>query len=197
MATGFKSVIAFLAIVMVVTTAACAGDPASNIDATIEAGIAATMVGVELENAVKATMAPPLAKEHFNRGFTYGKLGEYEKAIQEYDKVIQLNPAHTFAYFNRGHAYYSLGQHQRTIQDFDKVIQLNPKNEKAYSNRGYTYFRLGQYQRAIQDYDEAIQLDPNRAFFYDSRSIAYRNLGQDAESDADKAKACSLDNKYC
>ena len=76
MATGFKSVIAFLAIVMVVTTAACAGDPASNIDATIEAGIAATMVGVELENAVKATMAPSLAKEHFNRGFTYGKLGE-------------------------------------------------------------------------------------------------------------------------
>ena len=94
MATRFKSVIALLAAVMVVATAACAGappeptpnidatvearvkqeratetpEPTPNIDATIEAGIAATMVGVEIEKAVKATMAPSLAKEHFNRG---------------------------------------------------------------------------------------------------------------------------------
>ena len=68
MATRFKSVITLLAAAMVVATAACASDPASNIDATIEAGIAATMVGVEIEQAVKATMAPSLAKEHFNRG---------------------------------------------------------------------------------------------------------------------------------
>ena len=93
MAIRFKSVIAFLAAVVVVATAACASDPASNIDATIEAGIAATMVGVEIEKAVKATMAPSLAKEHFNRGFTYVELGEYRKAIQEYDKVIQLDRA--------------------------------------------------------------------------------------------------------
>ena len=108
MATRFKSVIAFLAAVAVVTTAACAGDPPAptpnieatvearvkqeratetpaptpNIDATIEAGIAATMVGVAIEKGVKATMAPSIAMEHFNRGIAYGKLGNYQLAIQ-------------------------------------------------------------------------------------------------------------------
>ena len=90
MATRFKSVIALLAAVMVVANVACAGDPASNIDATIEAGIAATMVGVEvatmvsveIEKGVKATMAPSVAKEHFNRSIAYGKLGNYQLAIQ-------------------------------------------------------------------------------------------------------------------
>ena len=67
---------------MVVATAACAGDPASDIDATIEAGIEATMVGVAIENVLKANMAPSVAKEHFNRGIAYGKLGNYQLAIQ-------------------------------------------------------------------------------------------------------------------
>ena len=56
---------------MVVAAAACAGAPpvpTPNIDATIEAGISATMVGVATEKGVKATMAPSVAKERFNRG---------------------------------------------------------------------------------------------------------------------------------
>ena len=85
MATRFKSVIALLAAVAVVATAACASDPLEptpNIDATIEAGIAATMVGVAIEKGVKATMAPSIAMEHFNRGIAYGKLGNYQLATQ-------------------------------------------------------------------------------------------------------------------
>ena len=84
MATQFKSMIVLLAAAMVVSTAACAGDPppTPNIDATIEAGIAATMVGVAIEKGVKATMAPSVAKEHLNRGIAYDELGNYQLAIQ-------------------------------------------------------------------------------------------------------------------
>ena len=85
MTARLKSVIALLVAVTVVATAACAGAPpvpTPNIDATIEAGIAATMVGVAIEKGVKATMAPSIAMEHFNRGIAYGKLGNYQLAIQ-------------------------------------------------------------------------------------------------------------------
>ena len=75
MATRFKSVIAFLAAVVVVATAACAGGPASDMEATIEAGIAATMVGVAIEKGVAATMAPFLAKEHKKTGGDLHGLG--------------------------------------------------------------------------------------------------------------------------
>jgi hypothetical protein len=84
-ATRFKSVIALLAAAIVVATAACAGEPPAptpNIDATIEAGIAATIVGVAIEKGVKATMAPSIAKEHLNRGIAYDELGNYQLAIQ-------------------------------------------------------------------------------------------------------------------
>ena len=159
MATRFKSVIAFLAAVAVVATAACAGDPASDIDATIEAGIAATMDVVEIEKAVKATMSPSLAEEHVNRGVTYNELGESRKAIQEYDKAIQLDPKDARAYNNRGAAYRKLGEHQRAIHDYDKAIQLDPNDGYAYYTRGFTYVELGEHQRGKKDFDKACSLD--------------------------------------
>ena len=132
MATRFKSVIALLAVVMVVATAACASEPLAPtpnieatvdarvkqeraterpeptpaIDATIKAGIAATLVGVEIEKGVEATLAAPdAAIEHYNRGVTYGNQGEYQRAIQDFDKAIQLDPDLAPAYNNRGLAY--------------------------------------------------------------------------------------------
>ena len=106
MATRFKSVIALLAVVMVVATAACASEPLAptpnieatvdarvaqeratetpeptpNIEATIEAGIAATMVGVAIEKGVKATQAAPeIATEHLSRAKTYSDLRDWRK----------------------------------------------------------------------------------------------------------------------
>ena len=63
--------------------------------------------------------------------------------------------------------------------------------------RGAVYIRQKQYQRAIQDFDKAIQLDPSHASVYSMRGLAYRRLGQDAKAAADRAKACSMDSKYC
>ena len=63
-------------------------------------------------------------------------LGEYENAIQEYDKVIQLNPAEIVTYKSRGLAYTLLGKWKRAIQDFDKAILLDPNDGVSYNARG-------------------------------------------------------------
>ena len=109
MATRFKSVLALLAVVMVVATAACASEPPEptpNIEATIEAGIAATMVGVAIENGVRATIVASI--DYMERWATYSKLGEYGKAIQDYDKAIQLDPNNALGYYNRRYADFQL-----------------------------------------------------------------------------------------
>ena len=156
MATRFKIVIALLAEVAVVATAACAGDPpvpTPNIDATIEAGITATMVGVAIKKGVKATMAAPAppSVEHYNRADTYMAMGEYDNAIQEYDEAIHLDPGYADAYYNRGYACDKRCEYERAIQDFDQAIRLEPNEAVAYNDRGIAYHYLGEYQRAIQD----------------------------------------------
>jgi len=68
----------------------------------------------------------------------------------------------------------------------------------AYANRGYALMGMGgASQLAIPDFDKAIQLDPDYAWAYANRGSAHLNLRQFAEYRIDKAKACSLDKRFC
>ena len=85
------------------------------------------------------------------RGRSYSELGKNERAIEDYDKAIELDPDDDGAYNNRGFSYRRLGQYQRAIEDFDKAIELDPNFAGAYNNRGFSYRNLGRYQRALDD----------------------------------------------
>ena len=41
-------------------------------------------------------------KAHFNRGFAYDKLRQFELAVADYSTAIRLDPTNAFAYYNRG-----------------------------------------------------------------------------------------------
>jgi len=64
---------------------------------------------------------------------------EYQKAIDDCSKAIELDPKNADAYNNRGNAYASLGEYQKAIDDCSKAIELDPKNADAYNNRGNAY----------------------------------------------------------
>ncbi len=105
-----------------------------------------------------------LAWVHYNRANAFNALGEYERAIEDYDRTLSLDPAFAYAYTNRGVAYRFLGQNERAIQDFDRALQLNPKDSGAYQSRGAAWEALGDYQKAVSDWEKAIMLDgPARA----------------------------------
>src|SRR5262249_46460690 len=95
-----------------------------------------------------------------NRGNAYTAKGEYDRAIQDYDQSIKLDPNYARAFNNRGVAYQTKGEYDRAIDDFDESIKLNPQYASAFANRAQTYLNKGEYERAVLDYDEAIRLKP-------------------------------------
>ena len=44
-------------------------------------------------------------KGYYNRAQTWTRKADYDRAIGDYDKVIEINPSHAEAYCNRGSAY--------------------------------------------------------------------------------------------
>lgn len=116
-----------------------------------------------------------LAAAYIDRGNGYQDSGEYDRAIQDYDQAIQLEPDSALAYYDRANAYDSKGEYDRAIANYDLVIQLAPQGDHAYYayfGRGYAYSAKGEYDRAIQDYDRAIRLNSDDASVFIVRGVA-------------------------
>jgi tetratricopeptide (TPR) repeat protein len=64
--------------------------------------------------------------EHFNSGVQLSKEGQWEEAVAEFDKAIELDPSYALAYYNRGRAHAELGNASQAIADYEKTIELEP-----------------------------------------------------------------------
>ncbi len=84
----------------------------------------------------------------------------YDRAIEDFDKVLVLQPDNVDALIARGNAYSQLGDNGRALADLDRAIALAPDNAQAYVVRGLANNRRGQKQLAMQDYDAALQRAP-------------------------------------
>jgi tetratricopeptide (TPR) repeat protein len=59
-----------------------------------------------------------------NRGAAFMNKGEYDEAIADLDKAIELSPEFAMAYSNRGAAYINKGEYDKAISDSNKAIKL-------------------------------------------------------------------------
>ena len=137
-----------------------------------------------------------LAAAYNNRGFAYMANGDYERAIDDYNQAIELDPKYAFAYNDRGVAYYGKGDYDSAITDYNQAIQLDPKYAAAYYHRGNAYYGKKDYDGAITDYNQAIQLDPKHAVAYYCRGNAYYAKRDFDLAIADYTEAIQLDPKY-
>jgi tetratricopeptide (TPR) repeat protein len=141
-------------------------------------------VGVERE--------PKDALSFHNRGETYDRKGDYDRAIADFTEAIRLDPNFALAYRSRGAAYHAKGDYDRAVADSTEAIRLNPGDAVDYRNRGRAYHSKGDYDRAVADFTEAIRLDPNDANGYEWRSLAYSQKWNFFRAMADRAEAKRL-----
>ena len=134
-----------------------------------------------------------LAIVYARRGNAYHERREYDSAIADYTKVIEIKPRDAVAYNNRGIAYRAKGDNDSAIADYTKAIDIDPRDVRAYNNRGIAYRAKGDNDSAIADHTRAIEIDPEFASAYNSRGIAYRAKGDNDRAIADHTKAIEID----
>jgi tetratricopeptide (TPR) repeat protein len=92
------------------------------------------------------------------RGVELFRKRQYEKAIQEFTKAIDLEPRYFNAFYNRGCSYLAKGNHEKAIEDFSIAIAINPKYGDAFFNRGLAYGKKAQLEKANADFQKACEL---------------------------------------
>src|SRR5436189_5318220 len=83
---------------------------------------------------------------------------EYDRAIEDYDQAIRLDPNLAAAFTNRGAVYTEKQEYDRAMQDLDRAIELDPDDALAFNNRATVHHRQRSSDHAIHDLDRAIEL---------------------------------------
>lgn len=134
-----------------------------------------------------------------SRAWAYSRNGDYDLAVQDYDRAIQLKPDYAEAFYGRGLVYYAKKEFDSAIQDYSQAIQLKPGYTEAYNARGIAYLSLNQYDasvKAMSDFDEAVKLNPDFAEAFFDRGKAFASDGRFKRAIPDYTKAIELQPDY-
>lgn len=128
-----------------------------------------------------------------NMGIVYAHKGDYDTAIRDFTRAIEIDPNNATTFYNRGLAYVEKKDYVAAIRDFTKAIKLNPNNAFAFNNRGNAYASNKDYDAAIRDYNKAIELVPNFAMAFNNRGLAHRHNKNYDAAIQDYTEAIKLD----
>jgi tetratricopeptide (TPR) repeat protein len=110
---------------------------------------------------------------YFNRGILYMNEQQFDLALADYNKAIELNPKYFHAYNNRGVFYRNDKRNNEAIEDFNMAIQLKPDNAEIYYNRGLVFMDENKNIEALTDFNKAIELKPDYADVYNDKGTVY------------------------
>ena len=102
---------------------------------------------------------------YFYRGVANQALGNFDEAMLDYTKSIQINPKMTDAYYNK--AYITLSRKdidnpkiEKAIEDLEHAIELDPKFVDALYAMAAAYKKLGDYHKSLEYLEQLLQIEP-------------------------------------
>jgi len=120
---------------------------------------------------------PNLPFAYNNRGYLYYRfLKNYDKALADFNKCIQIDSTFDKAFSNKAVLLYNTDRQQEALINFNKCLKLKPNNTDALIGRANTLSFLKQYQEALPDYNTYIQLKPDDEKAYLWRATALYNV---------------------
>jgi tetratricopeptide (TPR) repeat protein len=140
---------------------------------------------------------------YFNRGMAYVDKKDYNNAIADLDKGLELDSNMSYALFKRAVAHKALGNKDKALSDLTKAIDMDPEVYEAFKVRGDMRFEAGDRAGALADYSGAIDssnaLGLPDADLYCARSAVYVANGQKQEAEADYRAAEQITEQegYC
>ena len=131
------------------------------------------------------TLAPKSPEAHFALGlFFYFGYHQYENALAEFNRTIELQPNNALARQYCAWVYRRRGEWERSLADAHRAEELDPRDATIPANIGGTYLSLRQGKDAEQAELRALAIDPHNTITAAFLLIARVN----GEGDVDSAR---------
>jgi adenylate cyclase len=125
-------------------------------------------------------------------GDVYAVQGEYEKAIAEYERAVELDPNDAWGYRSLGYTLTSAGKPQEAIPLLKESMRLSPLSKTHASmclyRLGRAYRTIGQYDEALSALKKALEIRPNFFLIHMELTATFIHLGREEEARAAAAE---------
>ncbi len=99
--------------------------------------------------------------EHYDQAWIFFDENDYDMAISEFEKCLDIDPYFVKAYCNLGVIYILKKDYTKAINELNQALNIDPKFKEAYFNIGLAYLKIGNYKEAKISADNALQIDAN------------------------------------
>jgi tetratricopeptide (TPR) repeat protein len=100
---------------------------------------------------------------HHALGNTFLDQGQIDKAIEQYEAALAIEPDYAMSRYNLGVALAAVGRLDEAIEQYQETVRLQPNNAVAHNNLGNALLMQGRLEPAMDHCREALRLDPDFA----------------------------------
>jgi serine/threonine-protein kinase len=139
---------------------------------------------------VAESLSPDSVWVRLASGLLHETSGDYEKAREDYQRVLELDPRNIDAWLRTASVYGALDMPERAVDGYRKAMQLEPGYYKPHHDLAVFYYFRGRYREAAEEFRESIARAPGRVNEYINLAGTLIDLEQDGE--AERALLTSL-----
>jgi tetratricopeptide (TPR) repeat protein len=116
--------------------------------------------------------------EYYNKGLKRYDEQKWAKAIEYFNKALNLDSTNGETYIKLAHSYKNAGNYVESIRAFEKAEALKtPLVYEDYFSLAFNYNNIKQYDKAVEAFNRTIQMNPDGEFsVYLALATSYYNL---------------------
>ena len=137
-----------------------------------------------------------LEANYYRGNYYLHGLGNPDKAVKEFEKILARDPGFTLAHYDLALAYRDLGMPEKAVAKYEKTLELAPNFPEALSNLGGYYFRSGDIDKSVKLFKKAVQVYPNFIQALSNLGAALNKAGKPEEALPYLKKALLLDPEF-
>jgi tetratricopeptide (TPR) repeat protein len=176
----------------------CGGKKNNDLDAGLTDSVNAKYKdNTELQSINKKLLDNPSVDSLYHqRAKIYLKLSDYELALGDANRALNLDSSTSKNYLLLTDIYYVTNQTRKAKETLERCLKNLPQDKDANLKMAELYFYVKKYQESLDHINKAISIDPYMSKAYFLKGMNYMETGDTAKAISSMQTAVEQDNNY-
>lgn len=129
-------------------------------------------------------------------GNLFAEAGDLGAAVQEFERLVEIDPAQADAWFNLGFLHDKRDELAAAERCFRRAVELRPTLDRAWYGLGLVLVREGRLDEAIEAFKRNVKLQPFSPYGFYQLAMTHHHLGQSAAAWQVHERLAGFEPKY-